>query len=308
MLERTRLAIVIPYFKIIFLKETLDSLAYQTDKRFKVYIGDDASPDNCSKLLEKYKTKFDFIYHRFENNLGGNSLTKQWNRCIEMLGDEEWFMILGDDDVLSENIVEEFYRFLGNELNTNLIRISCQMIDEKGSAISDVYKQPELETATSFYGRKLQFLTRSSLSEHIIRKEAYDKNGFFDYPLAWCSDDRFFLEVSENLPVYSINDAIVYVRMSTLNISGQDSLNLIKGKTQIDFYTYVLKSYFKGFTYDAKIALINIYEFTWFELYPKRISGNFLYIFFKYLRTGSFSEVLRFIIRSAARLKNIIYK
>lgn len=40
------LAIVIPYYKITFFEDTLESLAHQTDKRFKVYIGDDASPKN----------------------------------------------------------------------------------------------------------------------------------------------------------------------------------------------------------------------------------------------------------------------
>ena len=46
------LAIVIPYFKLTFFEETLQSLANQTDQRFKVYIGDDASLENPSDLLE----------------------------------------------------------------------------------------------------------------------------------------------------------------------------------------------------------------------------------------------------------------
>ena len=44
------LAIVIPYYKLTFFEATLQSLADQTDKRFMVYIGDDASlesPDIC---------------------------------------------------------------------------------------------------------------------------------------------------------------------------------------------------------------------------------------------------------------------
>ena len=45
------LAIVIPYYKIIFFEKTLESLAQQTDKRFRVYIGDDASPDSPEKLF-----------------------------------------------------------------------------------------------------------------------------------------------------------------------------------------------------------------------------------------------------------------
>ena len=104
------LAIIIPYYKLTFFEATLQSLAYQTDKRFKVYIGDDASPEDCNYLISEFKGYFDFFYLRFETNLGSISLTEQWERCISLSGGEEWIMILGDDDVLGENVMEEFYK------------------------------------------------------------------------------------------------------------------------------------------------------------------------------------------------------
>ena len=103
------LAIIIPFYKITYFEATLQSLANQTDNRFKVYIGDDASPNDSSPLLKKFEGKFDFLYHRFEDNLGGKSLTLQWKRCIELKGDEEWLMILGDDDMLESNVVQTFH-------------------------------------------------------------------------------------------------------------------------------------------------------------------------------------------------------
>ena len=125
------LAIVIPYFKRTFFEATLESLANQTDKRFKVYIGDDASPENLTDLLEKYKGKFDFVYHRFDDNLGSISLTQQWERCIALSGEEEWVMILGDDDVLGENVVEEFYSNLPEIKNKeiNVVRFTTAKIN-----------------------------------------------------------------------------------------------------------------------------------------------------------------------------------
>ena len=113
------LAIIIPYYKLTYFEATLKSLANQNDKRFKVYIGDDASPEDCTTLLQKFEGQFDFIYHRFETNLGGISLTQQWERCIALSGDEEWLMILGDDDVLEANVVASFYEDL-NEIKGDL--------------------------------------------------------------------------------------------------------------------------------------------------------------------------------------------
>ena len=82
------LAIIIPYFKINFFEKTLESLAQQTDQRFQVYIGDDASPVPPTELLENYQGKFSFTYRRFTENLGSISLAKQWERCIAMMQEE----------------------------------------------------------------------------------------------------------------------------------------------------------------------------------------------------------------------------
>ena len=51
------LAIVIPYYKHFFFDATLASLSIQTNMHFKVYIGDDASPESPNDLLEKYWIK-----------------------------------------------------------------------------------------------------------------------------------------------------------------------------------------------------------------------------------------------------------
>ncbi|MCB4234494.1 glycosyltransferase [Kaistella anthropi] len=115
------LTVVIPYFKISYFEETLKSLANQTDQRFKVFIGDDASPECPAELLRKYQGAFSFSYRRYSENLGGKNLTKQWERCLENV-QSEWFMILGDDDYLSENAVEEFYKNI-QESNSQVPRV-----------------------------------------------------------------------------------------------------------------------------------------------------------------------------------------
>ena len=63
-------------------------------------------------MLKRYYGEFDFIYHRFETNLGGTSLVQQWERCIDMVAEEEWIMILGDDDTIGYNCVASFYEHI----------------------------------------------------------------------------------------------------------------------------------------------------------------------------------------------------
>ena len=240
------LAIIIPYFKLVFFEETLKSLANQTDKRFKVYIGDDASPECPKALIEKYYNSINLNYKRFENNLGGTSLVKHWDRCILLTKKEKWLMILGDDDVLDANVVESFYAHQSEfSEKSNVIRYASKIIKQELGTLSDIYINPLWEKPTDSFFRKYQWLSRSSLSEYIFTRESYETFGFKDYPLAWYSDDMAWLDFSDNKPIYSINEAIVYFRFSANNISGKEDNLAEKEKSEFCFYKRLVKKHLR---------------------------------------------------------------
>lgn len=238
------LAIVIPFYKLTFFKETIQSIAKQTDKRFNIYIGDDASPENCSSLINEFKDQFNIVYHRFDTNLGGISLTQHWDRCIALSKDEEWIIILGDDDVLDQNVVKEFYNNFESifENETNVVRFSSNIINEHGEKISELFTHPTLELASNFFCRKVQNLTRSSLSEYIFKRATYYKHRFVDYPLAWHSDDKAWLDFAENKPIFTINSACVCIRVSEINISGRQDNVPIKLLTSFQFFKDIIST------------------------------------------------------------------
>jgi glycosyltransferase involved in cell wall biosynthesis len=256
------LAIVIPYYKLTYFNETLRSLANQTNKRFKVYIGDDASPELPTVLLNKYQNKFDFVYHRFEANLGGASLVKQWERCIALSGDEEWVMILGDDDVLGTNVVEQFYVHLPKfQSKANVVRYASQLVYEPEKTKTKIYTNPVWESATDAFYRKFKRIAMSSLSEYVFSRKAYEKYGFYNYPLAWNSDDRAWLDFSQDQPIYSINEAIIYPRMSHLNITGKKDNLEVKNESSAAFYHFLILDKLKQYTKYQRIKIIRKYYF-----------------------------------------------
>jgi len=256
------LAIVIPYYKLTFFEATLQSLSNQTDKRFNVYIGDDASPENPADLLEKYQNKFDFQYHRFENNIGGTSLVKQWERCIDMTGNEEWLMILGDDDVLGDNCIAAFYENLKEieALKLNVIRFATTKINEVDKTISDPYFNPKIEKSIDFLFRKLNGGTRSSLSEFVFRKETIQHVRFKDFPLAWHSDVLAILEFSFFGSIYSINKSFVFVRSSGINISSRADNLILKNLATFKYYYYLLSKKLTYFDFYQKTILYDALE------------------------------------------------
>lgn len=235
------LAIIIPYYKLTFFEATLQSLAAQTCQDFKVYIGDDASPENPLLLLEGYKGKLDFVYHRFETNLGGTSLTKQWERCITLSGNEKWLMILGDDDVLGENVVEEFYRLVNEKsLEIDLIRCKLEIIKNDGHIIENDFDYQLHENSIRFLQRILSLVETITASEFIFSRAIYiKKGGFEDYPLAWFSDYATWLKFSESNGIYNLTNAKVFWRLSAVNISGTKNDKEISCKKVQSFFLFI---------------------------------------------------------------------
>lgn len=256
------LAIVIPYFKLEFLDHCLSSLAEQENKEFRVYIGDDCSPEDPSSIIDKYEASISITYQKFENNLGGFSLTSHWDRCIEMTNNEKWLMILCDDDLLSPKVVGEFYSQL-NEINANkakVIKFASQIINEKGRAISGVYEHPKVQNYSDMFYNRFVKNSRSSLSEHIFSKKQYLKFGFRDLEHAWHADDYAWLDFSEFGPIYTINRAKVYFRISTINISRPNYLVEKKKQMTYGFLTEIIRKYLFRFENEHSKAILKKYE------------------------------------------------
>lgn len=255
------LAIVIPYYKISFFEDTLDSLSAQSNKAFNLYIGNDASPDDPSLLLKKYESKLDFRYKRFNENLGGKSLAGQWERCIAMTKGEKWIMILGDDDYLRPDYVEMFYKYIQNieSLDIKVVRFASKLIE--GNWISDLHKFPELEESTTFfYKRYLIGGYRSSLSEYVFRRKEYEKIGFRDLPLAWGSDALAWLEFTRGGGIYSINSTNAFIRVSNESISRAGYQTEIKKYSRFLLFKIVIKEYLFLFIKKHRLPLLLFYE------------------------------------------------
>jgi glycosyltransferase involved in cell wall biosynthesis len=253
------LAIVIPYYKIDFFQETLQSLADQSCQDFTVYIGNDNSPVDPTVVLEQFKDKLQIKYQKFETNLGKIALTHHWQRCLNSVQNAQWVMILGDDDVLETNVVDEFYSNLHKieTQNCKVVRFASQKITAHNDAVSDVYKHPLLEKATDFLVRKHLGETRSSLSEYIFHFETLQQVKFKNFPLAWHSDVVAVLEVSNFNTIYSINNALVKIRISSLSISGSETFSAQKRKANVQYALFLLNhvNYFSPHEFEIlKIA------------------------------------------------------
>ena len=265
------LAIIIPYYKKKYFAQTLQSVEKQTDKRFHLYIGNDKSPENPDDLINSLLKNTTFSYYYYKKNLGGNNLTEQWHRIIDELGDEKWLMILGDDDILGENVVEEFYNHLSIIENgdISLVKLKKTIIDEENNAVSEEPEFPKKYSSVQLIEDKMFGRRHNSLTEHIFRRDVYKKYKFKSFPLAWHSDDLALLEFAEFKDFLYIASATVYVRISSESISGQDNGDTRKSLASYQFFEYLLKNYNKRFSKEMTRLLVKRYrEIIWKKGYP----------------------------------------
>jgi glycosyltransferase involved in cell wall biosynthesis len=134
-----KLAIIIPAYKSDFLAKALACLVRQTDQRFNIYVCDDASPADISGVARLTLGARAYVYKRFENNLGGGSLARHWNRCVA-LGNEPWVWMFSDDDLMDDGCVAAFYKFLETEgEDADMLRTHSIGIEKPGWSLPTVF-------------------------------------------------------------------------------------------------------------------------------------------------------------------------
>jgi hypothetical protein len=234
-----QLAIVIPVYKIYFLEKLLKSLIAQTDRRFNLYISDDASPNDIRSLIGKYDNYLPITYMRFEDNLGSLNLVKHWHRSISLTQGEKWIWLFGDDDCMDDSCVNDFYSNVNN-LN-QVYRFSTQCINSEGRHIKKTQIVKYHQVRSDFLRDRLLEKHRVSLSECIFSRASFESvEGFMEMPLAYASDVVAWYMFSGENGIRGINTSKVYLRTSEYNISARrDNLNNKRFAMDNIFYKWV---------------------------------------------------------------------
>jgi len=215
-----RLAIVIPYYKIDFFEETLKSVADQTDQRFTLYIGNDASPSDPLPLIQKYFKEDEYRYFNYIKNIGGKNLALQWERVLENVT-EDWFQILGDDDAIAENFVEEFYNNIGKF--KSVVRFNRKTLNDKNVIIREDKIVQDSISSVDLFINGYSGLTVTSLTEFIFKTTQFKKYKFEKIDLAWGTDVIAFMQFSDFKNIQIINSTEVYIKVTEKSITGNNS-------------------------------------------------------------------------------------
>jgi hypothetical protein len=241
----SKLAIVIPAYKDTYFDQALFSIADQTNKDFTLYIGDDLGSETIYKTVKKYEARIPINYTRFSNNLGGTDLVAQWERCIDLINDEEWIWLFSDDDRIEPTCVQNFYRALEKSPETDLFHFDVLHIDESDNIIGDLVAFPENMRIEDLLRCRLNNQINSTVVEYVFRRSRFFALGRFqNFDLAWGSDDATWIKLGKAHGIKTVPDSKVLWRQSPFNISpNYKDKNILYRKycSQLDFASWILK-------------------------------------------------------------------
>ncbi|WP_353614655.1 glycosyltransferase family 2 protein [Mangrovibacter phragmitis] len=121
----TSISVVIPsYNRVIELKELLESVLTQTVLPDEVLICEDNSPEkfNIQEMVNSFRESFrekniEITFIINEKNLGYD---KNLRKCIESASGQ-WALIMGNDDLLLPNAIEDVKSYIGRNSQVNFI-------------------------------------------------------------------------------------------------------------------------------------------------------------------------------------------
>lgn len=305
------LAIVIPAYKSKFLKKSLASLEYQTNKNFTVYIGNDCSPDNIEDIVNEFKAKLKLEYFRFSERIGARNIVNQWNRCMELVKNEKWIWLFSDDDIADCNCVETFYNTIemDNE-RFDVYRFNTRVINDMDELILETIESPFIDSSENMAMEILMMKRGNSMPDHIFSREVYKKyNGFVYTDYAQAADWATSILFSSSKGICTMYGAKVNWRVGGYNISGQASKEKhkktkgyiqflkwliqhfrsqqFKNKVSINFdqlseaaefnLKYVIKHHYKGLSYLNYFDILGYYFFQKKQLLASFKKTNQLY-------------------------------
>ena len=238
------LAILVPAWKPDFLEAALASILAQTDSDFRVYVGDDAGPPELARIVERYASDPRLSYHRFDTNMGGRDLVGQWNRCLDLVGNEEWIWLFSDDDLMDPDCVRAFRESRQRHGVADLFHFPVVLVDQDavpmGAPHAVNWRTPQV-----FLEGRLRRTLESYAVENVFRRSRLrEMGGIPAFDLAWCSDDALWVGLSSRHPSVLVEGPSVRWRRSSVNISPTETPAIARRKlaSRLDYCRWVARN------------------------------------------------------------------
>lgn len=185
---------VASYNNARFIKETLDSIAFQSYKEFELIINDDCSSDNSVQVIRDWMEMFPMLKITLIENNTNYGLCKSLNQIIENSKGEYISIIASDDKYLKDFILNRVNYLKSTEIDIGLCYSPTYLIDSNSKRLGVEEREKWLDGDFFVDLCRLENSFCKPLTT-MIKREVYEKVGVYDEALIY-EDLDFFFRVS----------------------------------------------------------------------------------------------------------------
>ncbi len=211
-------SICIPAYKSKYLKACIQSILQQSLDNLELIVLNDCSPEPVEEIVMQFKDSR-INYHKNPVNVGALNLVDNWNKCLS-LAIGEFVVIMGDDDLLEPDYLEEFSRLIEAYPDLDVYHCRSRVIDDDGKTVMLTPSSPSYERVYDSIWHRLRQYRSNYISDYLYRTAPLrDRGGFYYLPLAWGSDDITAYIASAEKGIAHSNKPVFNYRSNRLSIS-----------------------------------------------------------------------------------------
>lgn len=235
-----KFSVCIPAYKSKYLKDCIISILDQSIQDLELIILNDCSPEPIEQIVSGFQD--DRIrYYKNEKNVGALNLVDNWNKCLSLTSGE-YMVIMGDDDLLEPDYLEEFSSLISAYPSLEVFHCRSKIINDDGDILMLTPSCPSFERVYDSIWHRLQQYRSNYISDYMYRtKSLQERGGFYFLPLAWGSDDITAFIASAEKGIAHSNKPVFNYRSNRLSITSTGN-DLEKMDANLGYATWL-----KGF-------------------------------------------------------------
>ncbi len=265
-------------------KEAVDSVLSQTFKDFEVIVVDDGSKDNTRKVLEPYMDRIKYFYQDNRGVAGAR------NRGIEE-SEGVYIAFLDQDDIWLPEKLELQAEYLDRNADAGMVY--CRYWREYQNSGRKKLRPKEKYLENGYIYCKVLFRYLIWIGTVMVRRDCFEKLGFFDASLVPAEDKEMLLRAAKNYRIGFVEKPLAVHRIRQQSLARHDKHKNLAAREK------VLKLGYQGLTPWEKLR--------YFLLFRYKYSRHLGKIGKSYLKAGDFGTsgklYLRAVVKYPFRLK-----
>ena len=230
---KPKVDVIIPTFNgLPYLKETIKSILGQTYQDFDLYVIDDGSTDKTKTYIKSIKDKR-VHYHKKKN--GGQAQARNVGLRISK---SPYVTFVDSDDIWYKDKLKKQVTVLESHSNYGMVYGFHRLIDQNGKVVGKVIYS---KTGNLFHyllgGNRIS----GSASMVMVRREVFDKVGFFREDFLIGEDWEMWLRIAREYKIYCIEEFLAALRVLPEGMQ-QDYAKMAKG---LDYMLPVMLNEFR---------------------------------------------------------------